>query len=262
MALHPSNRLARPGGAISKWVVAALLSVSLAACGATSKPAQYKTPWRLSSKSVVTVESRRANGAISFKKPQSGAGKGALYGAGAGIGGALEMGTGCEGFGCFIILPIMVGAGIVGAGVGAASSHSKASTDKATESVKQAIRDARPWESLERYVVGKGPIPPSGPNLRAGTAGRTLLVLETQMQFPLMGMPTDPDMVVVIRTTGTLKTPGAAPLGVSWTHTSKPYDFHNLAANDGKLLRDVIKAETAEMAKQIRQELALAVAGG
>ena len=101
---------------------------SLAACSAKKEQAPYVSPWRLSGAEMVAVSAVTDKSNLKFIQPRSGRGGGAAYGAGRAAAGAIEMGTGCDGIGCVLIIPIALGAAVVGGAVGAATSHSEEET--------------------------------------------------------------------------------------------------------------------------------------
>ena len=240
-----------------QWVLL-LTFAALSACARPQAPAAYVTPWKLTGAETVTVSARTDKSNLKFIQPRSGRGGGALYGAGAAAMGAMEMGTGCEGIGCGLIIPIALGAAVVGGAVGAATSHSEQETKAATAALIAALKEADPGRDLEAHVVGKGPVAPKGPKLRRGTSGRTLLRLKVQIHLGLTGSRIDPDVITALYVTGTLRNGSGAPVTVTWSHRSAPYSYFRLAENDGKLMRDVIRAEAAEVARLIRSEMYMA----
>lgn len=240
-----------------RWVLL-LTFAALAACSKPQTPTAYVTPWKLTGAETVTVSARTDKSNLKFVQPQSGRGGGALYGAGAAAMGALDMGTGCEGIGCGLIIPIALGAAVVGGAVGAATSHSERETKAATAAIVAALKAADPGSDVAAYLVGKGPVAPKGPKLRRGTAGASLLRLKVQIHLGLAGSQIDPDVITALYVTGTLRNGSGAPVTVTWNHRSAPYSYFNLAENDGKLMRDVIRAEASEVAKLIRSELYMA----
>lgn len=239
--------------------VLALLAVAgLVACGAEKSPSRYVTPWRLSGAETVTVTARDDKTNLRLIKPMSGRGGGALYGAGSAAAGAMELGTGCEGIGCALMVPIVLGAAVIGAGVGAATSHSERETKAAAAALMQGLREVEMSPDLEAYLVGPGRVGPSGPNLRRGRSGAALLQLTTRIGLGLTGSRIDPDVVVTLYTSGTLRR-GGSKVTVVWSQSGPPVSYFKLAANDAALFKTVVRSVAAKMAKQIRAELSLAV---
>ena len=230
------------------------------ACGPNEwSDKDYITPWKLSGAETVSVSAEDDKTKLNFLQPMSGRGGGALSGAGSGMARALEMGTGCEGIGCAIVLPIALGAGVVGGAVGAANSRSEQETEDAVAALVAEISAAEPSKYVEAYLLGNGPVQPKGPRLRKGEAGATTLKLTISMRFVFVGNRFNPDVVTSLQAIGTLRRGrSGTPVTVTWQHLSDPHSYFALAENDAKLMSEVIKAGSAELAKLIRSELSRA----
>ncbi len=239
-------------------VLSFLAVIGVVACGSSErKPSVYVTPWRLNGTETVSVSARDDKSNLRFLQPMSGRGGGALYGAGSAAAGALDMGTGCDGMGCALIVPIVLGAAVVGGTVGAATSHSKAETEAASASLMAALKAVEPSKDIMAHLIGSGRVRPDGPNLRRGSSGQATLKLTTRVQFTLTGSRVNPDMIVILYVSGTLRS--GTPVTVNWTHRSPPYNYWRLAENDAALFKKVLRAEASKMAKTVRSELSLAV---
>jgi hypothetical protein len=233
---------------------------ALLACGPNGgSDKDYITPWKLSGAETVIVSVKDDKSKLNFLRPMSGRGGGALSGAGSAVAGALEMGTGCEGIGCAIVLPIALGAGVVGGAVGAANSRSEQETEDAVAKLVAEIRAAEPSKYVEAYLLGSGPVQPNGPRVRKGMAGATTLKLTITMRFGFGGNRFNPDVVTSLQAIGTLRNGrSATPVTVTWQYLSDPHSYFALAENDAKLMSEVIEAGSAELAKLIRSELSRA----
>lgn len=244
-----SGRLARLAGLLAL--------VAATACAPRNATKAYVSPWMLTGRETIAVSVRNGDKTWSLPKPVPGAGRGASQGAGEALAGAWSDCSGDALVICILITPFAVAGG---AAVGAARSHTAAATESATASLLWAIQSTRPWRDVEAALLAKGRVQPSGPSLRRSTGGYPRLEVDTHMSFVPSGPRYDPMLTVVIYATGTLRMgPGQTPVTASWSERSGPYDFFDLAEDNGGPMRGAIHDAAVKSAGAIRGELALAV---
>jgi hypothetical protein len=170
---------------------------------------------------------------------------------------------------CIALLP--VGA-VTGAIVGAGAAHSEESVEQATRSLKSALAEAQPVAGVERAIIeemrgigdsryqvhamSKSEKGLSNQELTKHGIDAVLEVKVSHLDLAVFGK-LDPDASISLTVRASLHgtNNGTISAPLTWTYLGDRHDYFDLAADDGRLLRDLVGQSYEKIGKMIVTDL-------